>query len=94
MRLCCSLSKHRMVRNLEPLRGMPLKMLRAFETGVTDLKPLQGMALEEIRLTPTNITQGLDVLRDMKSLKMIGIDYNQAWPTVEFWNRFAKGQLE
>ena len=32
------------------------------------------MPLEDIRLTPKNITQGLDILRDMKSLKTIGIE--------------------
>ena len=32
------------------------------------------MPLEDIRLTPKNITRGLDILRDMKSLKTIGID--------------------
>ena len=42
--------------------------------------PLQGMPLEEIRLTPKNITRGLDILRDMKSLKTIGIAWDQDWP--------------
>jgi hypothetical protein len=31
------------------------------------------MPLEDIHLTPKNITRGLDILRDMKSLKTIGI---------------------
>ena len=31
------------------------------------------MQLEDIRLGPKNITQGLDILRDMKSLKTIAI---------------------
>jgi hypothetical protein len=51
------------------------------------------MPLEDIRLTPKNIAQGLDVLRDMKSLKTIGIDWNQAWPTAEFWERYDKGEF-
>ena len=51
------------------------------------------MPLEEIRLTPKNITQGLDILRDMKSLKTIGIDDNQAWPAAEFWERYDKGEF-
>jgi len=72
---------------------MPLKVLKIYKTGVTDLKPLQGMALEEIHLTPKNIAQGLEILRDMKSLKTIGIDYNQAWPAAEFWERYDKGEF-
>jgi len=52
------------------------------------------MPLEEIRLTPKNITRRLDILRDMKSLKTIGIDYQQAWPAAEFWERYDKGELK
>ena len=63
-------------------------------TGVTDLTPLQGMPLEEIHLTPKNITRGLDILRDMKSLKTIGIDWNQSWPAAEFWERYDKGEFK
>ena len=59
---------------LAHFKGMPLTMLCDFNTGITDLTPLQGMPLEDIRLTPKNITRGLDILRDMKSLKTIGID--------------------
>jgi hypothetical protein len=82
------------VRDLELLKGMPLKHLSIHRTGVTDLRPLQGMELEEIYLTPKNITQGLDVLRAMKSLKTIGIDYSQAWPPAEFWERYDKGEFK
>jgi hypothetical protein len=64
-------------------------------TGVTDLRPLQGMELVDIRLTPKNITQGLDILRDMKSLKTIGNGPNQnAWPAAEFWDRFDKEEFK
>ena len=60
---------------LAHFKGMPLRRLVINNTGITDLTPLQGMPLEEIRLTPKNITRGLDILRDMKSLKTIGIDW-------------------
>ena len=56
--------------------------------------PLQGMPLAEIHLPPKNITRGLDILRDMKSLKTIGIDYKQAWPAAEFWQRYDKGEFK
>jgi Leucine-rich repeat (LRR) protein len=78
---------------LAHLKGMPLRMLSIRGTGVTDLNPLQGMPLEKIYLTPKNITQGLAVLRDMKSLKTIGIGDNQSWPAAEFWERYDKGEF-
>jgi hypothetical protein len=58
--------------------------LNPAQTGLTDLTPLQGMPLEDIRLTPNSITRGLDILRDMKSLKTIGVEWNQSWPAAEF----------
>ena len=78
---------------LAQLKGMALRKLAIQNTGVTDLTPLQGMPLEEIRLTPKNITRGLDILRDMKSLKTIGINSNQFWPAAEFWERYDKGEF-
>ena len=52
------------------------------------------MPLQEVRLTPKNITQGLEILREMKSLKTIGISSNQAWPAAEFWDRNDKGEFK
>jgi formylglycine-generating enzyme required for sulfatase activity len=79
---------------LTHVKGTPLRLLAIENTGITDLTPLQGMPLEEIRLTPKNITRGLDILRDMKSLKTIGIEWNQAWPAAEFWERYDKGEFK
>jgi formylglycine-generating enzyme required for sulfatase activity len=75
-------------------KGVRLTVLSIDHTGITDLTPLQGMLLEEIRLTPKNITKGLDILRDMKSLKSIGIDWDQFWPAAEFWERYDKGEFK
>jgi hypothetical protein len=82
------------VTDLAPLKGMiTLKDLAITNTGrLTDLSPLMGMQLEHIMLTPKNITQGLDILRDMKSLNTIV--YNQAWPAAEFWERYDKGEFK
>jgi hypothetical protein len=79
---------------LAQFKGMPLRALSIDNTGITDLAPLQGMPLEEIRLTPKNITKGLDILRDMKSLKTIGIDGSPAWPAAEFWERYDRGEFK
>jgi serine/threonine protein kinase len=81
-------------RGLAQFKGMPLTLLWIDNTGITDLTPLQGMPLEDIRLTPKNITRGLDILRDMKSLKTIGISWNQFWPAVEFWERYDRGEFK
>jgi serine/threonine protein kinase len=78
---------------LGQFKGIPLRALSIDDTGITDLTPLQGMALEEIRLTPKNIKRGLDIIRDMKSLKTIGIAWQQTWPAAEFWQRYDKGEF-
>jgi hypothetical protein len=52
------------------------------------------MPLEDIHLTPKNISRGLDILRSMKSLKTIGIDWYKAWPAAEFWDRYDKGEFK
>ncbi len=63
-------------------------------TKVSDLSALEEMALEEIRLTPRNITtRGIAILRNMKTLKTIGTEWNQAWPAAEFWARYDKGEF-
>jgi uncharacterized membrane protein len=79
---------------LAQLKGMPLRVLWIYNTGITDLTPLQGMPLEKIYLTPKNITRGLDILRDMKSLKTIGIAWRQTWPAAEFWERYDRGEFK
>ena len=82
------------VRTLEPLKGMPINSLVIGGTGVADLTPLQGMKLESVGLTPKNITQGLDILRSMESLKTIGGNAVQSWPAAEFWARYDKGEFK
>src|SRR5262249_10863617 len=78
---------------LAHFKGVPLRVLWINNTGITDLTPLQGKPLEDIHLTPKNITRGLAVLRDMKSLKTIGVEWDQAWPAAEFWERYNKGEF-
>jgi formylglycine-generating enzyme required for sulfatase activity/Leucine-rich repeat (LRR) protein len=82
------------VRNLEPIKGMPLTQLWAFNTGFTDLTPLQDMPLEDARLTPKNVTRGLEVLREMKTLKSIGVDDRQYWLPAKFWEHYDKGDFK
>jgi formylglycine-generating enzyme required for sulfatase activity/serine/threonine protein kinase len=79
--------------SLTTFKGMLLRVLWFDKTGITDLTPLQGMPLQDIRLTPKNFTRGLDILRDVKSLKTIGTSWAQSWPAAEFWERYDKGEF-
>jgi hypothetical protein len=80
---------------LAHLKDSPLKALWIYETGITDLTPLQGMPLEHIGLTPTNITRGLEILREMKSLKTVGTHQFllDPWAAAEFWKRYDNGDF-
>jgi Leucine-rich repeat (LRR) protein len=78
---------------LANFKGIDLTLLSIQNTGITDLTPLQGMRLGTIYLTPKNITKGLDILRDMKSVN-IGINSDQTWPAAEFWERYDKGEFK
>ena len=76
------------VTDLEPLRGMPLGNLQFNKTRVTDLSPLAGMTLTDVRLTPNTITQGMKILREMKSLTNL----NSIAP-LEFWEKYDGGRF-
>src|SRR5438552_2698723 len=64
------------VSDLSPLKGMPLTTLNLWGCSVRDLTPLQGMSLTEIWFAPKLIGKGLDVLRQMNSLKIIHFGRN------------------
>jgi tetratricopeptide (TPR) repeat protein len=81
------------VRDLTPLKGLPLEKLYIDAPGITDVRPLQGLQLKDIRLTAKNIRQGLEILRNMKSLERIGTGHYQSWPAAEYWARYEKGEF-
>ncbi len=83
------------VSDLSPLRGMPLTRLDCDTTQVSDLSPLSGTKLTEIAFTPKQITQGLDAVRQMQSLKRIGTSgaRNEQISAAEFWKRFDAGEF-
>lgn len=78
------------VWDLRPLRRMPLKRLYLNGTSqVKDLSPLEGMNLEHIIVAPKAITRGMDVLRRMKSLKIIEVPGGLGrFSPEEFWKRY------
>jgi len=57
------------------------------------VRPLQGIRLEDIRLTAKNITHGLEILRNMESLKTVGTDHYNSWPAAQYWARYDKGEF-
>ncbi|OGV66640.1 MAG: hypothetical protein A3K19_03820 [Lentisphaerae bacterium RIFOXYB12_FULL_65_16] len=80
------------VADLVPITGMAtLRGLAIDGTKVTDLTPLQGMPLEQFAFTPATITTGLDIVRNMKTIKGIGSAWDQRLPPAEFWQKYDAG---
>jgi len=71
-----------------------LNLMNCFQA--PDVTPLQGMALTEVMLTPRTITKGMDVLRQMKSLKTISIgwDVKEKFTPNEFWKKYDAGEFK
>jgi Leucine-rich repeat (LRR) protein len=89
--LYCNKNK---VSDLSPLAGMPLETLFVSETPVFDLTPLQGMSLKEFHFTPANITKGIEVIRQMKSLERISNTWNRnPMSPAEFWKKYDAGEF-
>jgi serine/threonine protein kinase len=85
------------VHDLTPLRDMPLTSLDLQWCGkVHDLTPLRRLELREMSLTPKFITKGMDVLRDMKTLTLIGTAWEagQKRPAAEFWKQYNAGEFK
>lgn len=86
------------VRDLKPLRGHSLTWLNLFDCRqIHDLAPLAGMKLSEIYLTPKNFTKdGLEVLRQCKTLKTIVIGYkgSDRLAAQDFWKKFDAGEFK
>jgi hypothetical protein len=80
------------VVDLTPLKGMPLTSLEMGGTEISDLTPLEGMKLESIYVTLKKITRGMDVLRQMQSLKTINT-YEKEYPPADFWKRYDAGEF-
>jgi hypothetical protein len=71
---------------------MKLNALICENTQVADFSALRGMNLKELWFTPRNITQGMDAVRQMKSLNGIGTGNNK-FPAEEFWKRYDAGEF-
>lgn len=78
------------VKDLAPLRGMPLTVLSIVGMGATDLTPLEGMSLHTLYFRPQDIKQGIDVVRQMKSLQQIGLHFGgfTTYTPEVFWRKY------
>lgn len=84
------------VNDLSPLKGMAVKELFLHGTPISDLSPLDGMDLTLIFFTPRNITKGIDVIRQMKSLQSIDITDGTNFSFLsasEFWKKYDAGEF-
>ena len=68
------------VRDLEPLKGMPLTSLTLGQAQVQDLGPLKGMPLTELNLDDCTQVRDLDLLKGMP-LKTVDDCRRSASPT-------------
>ncbi len=83
------------VADLSPLieSRESLLTLAFSETPVTDVTPLKGMKLTQLQLTPKNITKGLDVVRNMKTIERLGTRGWAEFPADEFWKKYDAGEF-
>jgi len=81
------------VSDLSPLQGMLLTDLNISSTLVSDLSPLAGMNLNMVWFTPKNITKGIDVIRQMKSVQALGRHGGESVPPEEFWKKYDAGEF-
>jgi len=80
------------VSSLAPLSHMTsLKRLNIAGTKVTDLRPVTGLRLERIILSPAQISQGLEGLRDIRSLGQIWTSHENQMTSAQFWERYDIG---
>ena len=68
---------------------MQLKQLSLIESKVTDLSALKGMKLEQLGFTPQYIKNGMDVIRQMHTLKNIHVFWKPQYfyDADDFWRR-------
>jgi Leucine-rich repeat (LRR) protein len=83
------------LRDLAPLAGRPLRLLYIDQCPVLDLAALHGLPLEEMRLGPFSgrTYTGLEALRALPTLHILGTSPEQPMWAGEFWKLFAEKRL-
>jgi hypothetical protein len=80
------------VADLRPLAGMAtLRRLHVGGTPVRDLAPLADLRLTRLVFTPVNVTNGLEVVRQMATLEELGTSLEDLRPPAEFWRELDAG---
>ncbi|MBL7220027.1 MAG: protein kinase [Phycisphaerae bacterium] len=83
-----NLSGCSLLTSLKGIEGMVLTELNIVDAGVSDLSALRGMMLEKFHFTPKNITKGIEIIRNMKSIRQIGIRWDHRLKPEEFWKKY------
>ena len=63
------------IKDLTPLRGLPVRQLSLYGTGVVDIEPLRGMPLQELSIMSLKV-RSIEVLRGM-ALRDLGLSRTQ-----------------
>jgi len=82
------------ITDISPIKEMKLSILNLRNSGVTDVSALTGSKLSAIYFTPKNITNGIDILRNMTSLEFIGTNYRSRIPPADFWVKYDAGEYD
>jgi serine/threonine protein kinase len=84
------------VSDLSPLKGMPITELLVNGTMISDLSPLEGKNLTAIFFTPNEITTGIAAVRQMKSVQIMGLNWENKdkFRPDEFWKRYDAGEFK
>ncbi len=89
-----SLTLHRTnVADISSLAGSELQRLHIGETPVTDLTPLADVPLHRLIFTPSRISRGMDVVRNMATIREIGASFEGRMPPEQFWALYDQGQI-
>ena len=83
------------VEDIATLSGMPLVHLFTFGSPVRDLSPLQGAPLQMLSFTPHHVTNGIDIIRSMKSIHSISTrGAGSKLPAQEFWKNYDAERIQ
>ena len=81
------------VSDLAPIKGAPLRHVHVEDSTVTDLTPLGESPIEKLCFTPKSITKGIDIIRNMKTIKEIGATWAERTSPAEFWKKYDAGEF-
>ncbi|MCS7238079.1 MAG: hypothetical protein NZ899_07400 [Thermoguttaceae bacterium] len=89
------------VADLTPLKGLRLERLHIARTPVEDLRPLAWLRLTRLVFSPGRIKAGLEVVRQMPTIREIGTAFGEEdrglesnlMPPQIFWQEFDAGRI-